>query len=487
MSNTLIGSGVYGRVYSTDDSSLVSKSTVNDENGIPASTMREISALNCLEQCKYTPDVVKVAHKPTTTGMVMHRYQSSVDDMLDIDNVLARKIIYSVLRALHAAQSYGIFHRDIKPSNILVDNDDIVLADWGLSRFGTAEYQKDITNYVQALEYRAPELLLGETRYGYSIEIWSVGMLMVALAKKPDSKLWTSGAACGIGCLFEIFSIFGTPNADHWPESAFLPHWKWTFPKFRGCGIESHMQDVNPEYLDLVKKMLVLDPKRRITVTEALHHQYFAGMGEVDPIDVKKTLSRTLYDFSKYSENCEPDKRYTLVDWMIRVNIYYELSHQTVFLAVRIVDSILSQNKIPADKLQLIGITAVMMASKIYDISHITVSECQHLCCDAYKRRDILEMESALFGGMLYNLYTETEYSFYMLDEPDMSPVERINCLSRMYLALLCSGTRTNTPYESYCMSRDNTLVVPNSVTSKLSGGDRGYLEALKLIKTQFQ
>ncbi|XP_076757096.1 cyclin-dependent kinase-like 4 [Xylocopa sonorina] len=90
---------------------------------------------------------------------------------------VSKRHVYQILQGLDFCHSSYIIHRDIKPENILVSlNGVIKLCDFGFARFisGTEE---SCTDYVATRWYRAPELLVGDLRYGKAIDIWAVGCL----------------------------------------------------------------------------------------------------------------------------------------------------------------------------------------------------------------------------------------------------------------------------------------------------------------------
>ncbi|RRT52904.1 hypothetical protein B296_00050185, partial [Ensete ventricosum] len=85
--------------------------------------------------------------------------------------------LYQILRGLKYVHSANVLHRDLKPSNLFLnENCDLKLGDFGLAR--TTSETDLMTEYVVTRWYRAPELLLNCSEYTAAIDIWSVGCIL---------------------------------------------------------------------------------------------------------------------------------------------------------------------------------------------------------------------------------------------------------------------------------------------------------------------
>ena len=95
--------------------------------------------------------------------------------------------LQQLLRGLDHCHSRGVLHRDIKGSNLLIDNSGVLkIADFGLASFFDPNQTQPLTSRVVTLWYRPPELLLGATRYGAAVDLWSTGCILAELyAGKP--------------------------------------------------------------------------------------------------------------------------------------------------------------------------------------------------------------------------------------------------------------------------------------------------------------
>ena len=181
-----------------------------------------------------------------------------------------------MLRGLNYLHSANILHRDLKPGNLLVNaNCDLKICDFGLARTSRGNEQF-MTEYVVTRWYRAPELLLCCDNYGTSIDVWSVGCIFAEiLGRKPIFP--------GTECLSQLKLIISVLGSQNDTDLKFIDNPKArryikTLPPARGIHLSHLYPHADPLAIDLLLRMLVFDPTKRISVTEALLHPYMSGL-----------------------------------------------------------------------------------------------------------------------------------------------------------------------------------------------------------------
>merc|ERR1719397_462266 len=182
--------------------------------------------------------------------------------------------VYQMLRGLKYIHSAGVIHRDLKPENILINGADcnLKITDFGLARGVYKEANINLTEYVVTRWYRAPEVMCSAKQYDEKVDVWSVGCIFAELLiKKP---IFPGGNH--IEQLKIIFAILGTPESDSldWIKTPEAKHRGERMQPSRGRNLSKIFHNASPEALDLLTKMLKLDPNKRISVVDALAHPY---------------------------------------------------------------------------------------------------------------------------------------------------------------------------------------------------------------------
>ncbi|XP_026947075.1 LOW QUALITY PROTEIN: G2/mitotic-specific cyclin-B3 [Sagmatias obliquidens] len=106
------------------------------------------------------------------------------------------------------------------------------------------------------------------------------------------------------------------------------------------------------------------------------------------------------------------DMRAILVDWLVEVQMTFEMSHETLYLAVKLVDHYLMEVICKRDKLQLLGSTAFLIAAKFEEPSPPCVDDFLYICDDIYKRDEMLAMEISILKTLKFDINIPIAYHF---------------------------------------------------------------------------
>ena len=121
--------------------------------------------------------------------------------------------------------------------------------------------------------YRAPEIILGSEDYFLGVDIWSVGCIFAELFGKRPVFMCKNE----VEVLQKVFYMLGTPSASNCSQFKKLPKYdKLTasLTDYRNGHIRQMYSEAPTEALDLLTKMLCLDPSKRILAKEALAHPF---------------------------------------------------------------------------------------------------------------------------------------------------------------------------------------------------------------------
>eukprot|EP00347_Sterkiella_histriomuscorum_P012577 403368034 len=295
---SVIGQGTFGQVYkakcqNTGETYALKRIKMDQEKeGFPITAMREIKILKRLNH----PNIVKlnevVTSKPSRENkhrgsvylvfeFVEHDFHGITDRNIRFELSHLKCIMLQMLEGVAFMHDNCILHRDIKGGNILLNKEGVLkIADFGLARiFYPGNREAQYTTRVVTLWYRAPELLLGQRNYTAAIDMWSVGCFFAELMTgKPLLPGRDEGQQIQL-----IIDKCGAINDKVWEGVQNLHLYHQLLGPLRtsnqGSKLRQYFRDHQlggePQFLDMIEKLLSLDPSKRMTARQALKHPFF--------------------------------------------------------------------------------------------------------------------------------------------------------------------------------------------------------------------
>jgi cyclin B len=115
---------------------------------------------------------------------------------------------------------------------------------------------------------------------------------------------------------------------------------------------------------------------------------------------------------SRIQTDVNEKMRTILIDWLVDVHLKFKLLPETLFLAVEIIDRFLDKKVVSRQKLQLVGVVAMLLAAKYEEIYPPEVKDFIYIAANTYTRDDILRMERLMFSTLDHNITCPTVYVF---------------------------------------------------------------------------
>ncbi|KAJ1836285.1 MAPK protein hog1 [Coemansia sp. RSA 2706] len=218
-------------------------------------------------------------------GTDLHRLRQS----RPLEKQFIQYFLYQILRGLKYVHSAGVIHRDLKPSNIVInENCDLKICDFGLARVQDPQ----MTGYVSTRYYRAPEIMLTWQKYDVAVDIWSTGCIFAEMFE--GTPLFPGKDH--VDQFSIITELLGTPPDDviQTIGSENTLRFVQMLPQREPVPFTTRFPTIDPLAIDLLEKMLVFDPRKRITAAEALAHPYLETYHD----EADEPVAETVFDWS---------------------------------------------------------------------------------------------------------------------------------------------------------------------------------------------
>ncbi|KAI3386669.1 hypothetical protein SNEBB_007767 [Seison nebaliae] len=289
--NKRLGRGAYGIVWKAIDKrtqGTVALKKIFDafRNKTDAQrTYREVWFL-----CRFNshPNVIRLldimkAQNNKDLYLVFDFMETDLHRLIKRKNVLhdmhKRYIMYQLFKSTYYLHSGDVIHRDQKPCNILLNKQCVLkLADFGLARSvnETAETNPvPYTEYIATRWYRAPEILLASKTYTKGIDMWSIGCILGELYLNEPIFQGTNT----LNQLEKILVYMPKPSSED-IESLQTNYMEFLrnqpSKEFYRKRLEDLVPNMPKDAMDLFINLLKINPKKRLTALECMHHIYVA-------------------------------------------------------------------------------------------------------------------------------------------------------------------------------------------------------------------
>lgn len=318
-----IGKGAYGVVWKCIDKktrNIVALKKIFDAFQNATDAQRTFREIMFLQDLSGHPNIVRLldvikAENDKDIYLVFDYMETDLHAVIRaniLEEIHKQYVLYQIMKCLKYMHTADLIHRDLKPSNVLLNSEcHVKVADFGLARSVHAKTRDNapiLTEYVATRWYRAPEILLGSTKYSKAIDMWSVGCI---LGEMYLGKPMFPGTST-LNQIERVLEVTGRPSNED-IESLQGPQASAIIDSLR-ITRRKNLKDMFPllsaEGLNFLKRLLQFNPNKRPTIEQALRHPYVAQFhDDEEEISCKKIIEIALDDH-KYSIRDYREKLY---------------------------------------------------------------------------------------------------------------------------------------------------------------------------------
>ncbi|CAD8209274.1 unnamed protein product [Paramecium pentaurelia] len=350
----LKGKGAYGVVWKAVDrktKQVVALKKIFDAFHNATDSQRTFREVIFLEQLVNHENIIKLnsvikAENNKDLYMVFEFMETDLHKVIRaniLERIHKKYIIYQILKGLKYLHSGELIHRDLKPSNLLINSEcKVKVADFGLARSVAKpddNSQPILTEYVATRWYRAPEILLGSQNYSKAVDMWSLGCI---LGEMIIGKAVFPGTST-INQIERIIELIGKPRQDEL-DALQAPLAEQVISSIANQKKKSIKQlfasGQDDDAIDFIRKTLIYNPYKRLTVEQALNHPYVKEFkGTEDEISRDSAIEALMDDNHKYTVKDYRDALYS------HITQKKKLEHQIVIRNLKNVPVNISSEK----------------------------------------------------------------------------------------------------------------------------------------------
>ena len=281
-----LGEGQFATVYKAEDletNTIVAIKKIKlgkraeTRDGINRTALREIKLLKELENENIIGLLDVFFGHNSNVSLVFDFMDTDLEKIIQDSNIILtaghiKKYMLMTLQGMEYLHSRWVLHRDIKPNNLLLNRQGVLkITDFGLAK-AYASPSRNYTHQVVTRWYRCPELLYGAMLYGTGVDIWATGCILAELFLRVPFLQGDND----IAQLYRIFEVFGSATEEVWPGVTNLPSYIEIIVKNEKYNLSDIFTAASDDTIQLLEYMLMLNPAKRCTATEALKSTYFS-------------------------------------------------------------------------------------------------------------------------------------------------------------------------------------------------------------------